>query len=69
MSSASTPRRRRSRAVLLATLTAALAGTLLAGPGPAAPRAQAAPAAFTHPGVTVSEGQLDFARAKVQAGA
>ena len=69
MSSASTRRHRRSRAALLATVTAALVGTLLAGPGPATPRAVAAPAAFTHPGVTVSKGQLDFARAKVDAGA
>ncbi|MEU6571279.1 alginate lyase family protein [Streptomyces parvulus] len=69
MSSAATPRPRGSRVVLLAALTAALAGTLLVGPGPAASRAEAAPAAFTHPGVTVSEGQLDFTRAKVQAGA
>lgn len=68
MSSAPTRRHRRSRAALLATLTAALVGTLLAGPGPAAPRADAAPAAFTHPGVTVSQGQLDFVRAKVAAG-
>ncbi|WP_406169951.1 alginate lyase family protein [Streptomyces canus] len=29
----------------------------------------AAPAAFAHPGVTVSQGQLDFARSKVNAGA
>ncbi|GAA3033927.1 alginate lyase family protein [Kitasatospora albolonga] len=31
--------------------------------------AHAAPATFTHPGVLVSAGQLDFVRAKVQAGA
>ncbi|MET9458623.1 alginate lyase family protein [Streptomyces canus] len=31
--------------------------------------ADAAPAAFVHPGVTVSQGQLDFARSKVNAGA
>ncbi|WP_326663288.1 alginate lyase family protein [Streptomyces canus] len=31
--------------------------------------ADAAPAAFAHPGVTVSQGQLDFARSKVNAGA
>ncbi|MFI6440718.1 alginate lyase family protein [Streptomyces sp. NPDC050759] len=30
--------------------------------------AGAAPAAFVHPGVTVSQGQLDFARSKVNAG-
>lgn len=69
MSSAPPRRHRRSRAVLLATLTAALTGTLLTGPGSAISRADAAPAAFTHPGVTVSQGQLDFARAKVDAGA
>ncbi|MFC7828875.1 alginate lyase family protein [Streptomyces sp. NPDC057375] len=67
--SASTHRHRRHRTALLATVTAALVGTLLAGPGATAPRADAAPAAFTHPGVTVSRGQLDFARAKVEAGA
>jgi hypothetical protein len=32
-------------------------------------RADAAPAAFVHPGVTVSKGQLDFTRSKVNAGA
>ncbi|MGQ4444068.1 hypothetical protein ACN6LI_001915, partial [Streptomyces violaceoruber] len=69
MSSAPPRRHRLSRAVLLATLTAALTGALLTGPGSAIPRADAAPAAFTHPGVTVSQGQLDFARAKVDAGA
>ncbi|AZM79499.1 hypothetical protein D1J63_34485 [Streptomyces sp. KPB2] len=74
MSSAPTPsapthRHRRHRTALLATVTAALVGALLAGPGSTAPRADAAPAAFTHPGVTVSRGQLDFARAKVEAGA
>ncbi|MCX5252567.1 alginate lyase family protein [Streptomyces canus] len=31
--------------------------------------ADAAPAAFVHPGVTVSQGQLDFVRSKVDAGA
>ncbi|MEU6356492.1 alginate lyase family protein [Streptomyces sp. NPDC047072] len=31
--------------------------------------AEAAPATFVHPGVTVSQGQLDFARSKVNAGA
>ncbi|PWS45327.1 hypothetical protein DLE01_38975 [Streptomyces sp. FT05W] len=36
---------------------------------PAAPRAEAAPAVFAHPGVTVSKGQLDFTRGKVDAGA
>ncbi|MFJ4714128.1 alginate lyase family protein [Streptomyces sp. NPDC088785] len=65
-------RHRRSRTALLATLTTttavtALVAGVLAWPG--AERAAAAPAAFAHPGVTVSQGQLDFARAKVAAGA
>ncbi|MEU9331851.1 alginate lyase family protein [Streptomyces sp. NPDC048290] len=57
-------RHRRPAASLMVTAAAA---ALLAGPG--APRAEAAPAAFTHPGVTVSKSQLDFAREKVLAGA
>ncbi|WP_107482048.1 alginate lyase family protein [Streptomyces sp. JHA26] len=71
----------RRRTPLLATATAALvaAGVLAqpaaqhaeAAPGaPAAPETPAAaPAAFVHPGVTVSRGQLDFVRAEVDAGA
>ncbi|AZM50185.1 hypothetical protein DMB38_34290 [Streptomyces sp. WAC 06738] len=62
--------RRRPRAALFATLVAAvtaLVASLLGGPG--TERAGAAPAAFTHPGVTVSRGQLDFTREKVNAGA
>ncbi|MDX3642202.1 alginate lyase family protein [Streptomyces sp. MB09-02B] len=57
----------RTRTALLGVL-ALLAGLLsvqFTGP---APRAAAAPAAFTHPGVLVGRGQLDHARAKVQAG-
>ncbi|MFF9038924.1 alginate lyase family protein [Streptomyces sp. NPDC014892] len=57
----------RTRTALLGVL-ALLAGLLsvqFTGP---APRAAAAPAAFTHPGVLVSRGQLDHARSKVQAG-
>ncbi|ULR55445.1 alginate lyase family protein [Streptomyces deccanensis] len=57
----------RTRTAVLAVL-ALLAGLLsvqFTGP---APRAAAAPAAFTHPGVLVSRGQLDHARSKVQAG-
>ncbi|WP_234379994.1 alginate lyase family protein [Streptomyces sp. CMB-StM0423] len=62
--------RRRPRAALFATLVAAvtaLVASLLGGPG--TERADAAPANFTHPGVTVSRGQLDFTREKVNAGA
>ncbi|MFJ8393833.1 alginate lyase family protein [Streptomyces sp. NPDC094144] len=46
-------------------MTPASAGRAAPQPVPAA----AAPAAFTHPGVLVSRPQLDFVRAKVQAGA
>ncbi|MEU9788191.1 alginate lyase family protein [Streptomyces phaeochromogenes] len=58
--------RRRSRLALAGTVAALLAGALA---WPAADRAEAAPATFTHPGVTVSRGQLDFARQQVNAGA
>jgi hypothetical protein len=44
-------------------IVTAFALSLLARP------ADAAPATFVHPGVTVSQGQLDFARGKVNAGA
>jgi hypothetical protein len=63
-------RHRRSRTTLLATLVtsvAALVAGVVAWPG--ADRADAAPATFAHPGVTVSRGQLDFAKSKVDAGA
>ncbi|MEU1158411.1 hypothetical protein ABZ369_36185, partial [Streptomyces sp. NPDC005918] len=64
------PRRRRARrtagAATVAAVTALIAG-FVAWPG--ADRAEAAPSAFVHPGVTVSRGQLDFAREKVDAGA
>ncbi|MFD6553515.1 alginate lyase family protein [Streptomyces sp. NPDC058398] len=70
MSDTPTRHRRRRRPAFLVTVavaTAALVGTLLSWPG--AHRADAAPAAFVHPGVTVSRGQLDFARTEVLAGA
>ncbi|MDQ0583971.1 alginate lyase family protein [Streptomyces rishiriensis] len=50
------------RTAFLVTVTALVLGALVS---PAAPRAQAAPAAFAHPGVTVSRAQLDFVRDKV----
>ncbi|MFI6651536.1 alginate lyase family protein [Streptomyces sp. NPDC050529] len=66
------------RGLGLATALAALLTGLFTAPAsagrpapdqvPAAARA-AAPAVFTHPGVLVSRSQLDFVRAKVQAGA
>ncbi|MER7562422.1 alginate lyase family protein [Streptomyces sp. NPDC097941] len=51
------------RRTALLTAVAALAAGALAVP------ADAAPATFVHPGVTVSQGQLDFALSKVNAGA
>jgi hypothetical protein len=59
--------RRRSGALLSVALVAALVGGLLLRPE--ARRADAAPAVFVHPGVTVSRAQLDFARGEVNAGA
>ncbi|MZF83484.1 alginate lyase family protein [Streptomyces sp. SID5643] len=53
------------RTALLAASAALVAG-VLARPAGAAP---SAPTAFVHPGVTVSKGQLDFTRSKVNAGA
>ncbi|MFE2298249.1 alginate lyase family protein [Streptomyces sp. NPDC059445] len=70
MSDTPTRHHRRRRPAFLLTVaaaTAALVGTLLAWPG--AHPADAAPAAFVHPGVAVSKGQLDFARTQVLAGA
>ncbi|MFJ9037731.1 alginate lyase family protein [Streptomyces sp. NPDC102406] len=63
-------RQRRTRPALLATLATAVTA-LIAGvvAWPGAGSAEAAPATFAHPGVTVSKGQLDFAKAKVDAGA
>ncbi|TDW81210.1 alginate lyase family protein [Kribbella sp. VKM Ac-2566] len=54
--------------VLAAACAALVAGTL-SGPAAASPRSVDAPATFTHPGVGSSQAQLDFVRAKVQAGA
>ncbi|MFF4965755.1 alginate lyase family protein [Streptomyces sp. NPDC001037] len=51
------------RTPLLAVVASLLTGAL------AAPAAHSAPSAFVHPGVTVSQAQLDFARGKVLAGA
>ncbi|WP_097269832.1 alginate lyase family protein [Streptomyces sp. TLI_55] len=51
------------RRTALLTAAAALVAGALAWP------ADAAPTAFVHPGVTVSQSQLDFARGKVNAGA
>ncbi|MFF5187882.1 alginate lyase family protein [Streptomyces sp. NPDC000345] len=54
------------RTAFLVTVTALVLGAVAA---PDAPRAEAAPAAFVHPGVTVSRAQLDFVRVKVNSGA
>ncbi|WP_327166070.1 alginate lyase family protein [Streptomyces zaomyceticus] len=64
----SDPKRSRRNALLAVPLLAAsLLAALVAGPGGG--RAEAAPAAFVHPGVLVSRGQLDFTREQVNAGA
>ncbi|WP_427919534.1 alginate lyase family protein [Streptomyces sp. cg40] len=55
------------RAALLSVVTALVLG-FFAQPG-ATVTAEAAPAAFVHPGVDVSRSQLDFARTEVLAGA
>ncbi|WP_327111563.1 alginate lyase family protein [Streptomyces sp. NBC_01341] len=62
--------RHRRRPGLIAVAAGALVA-LIAGflSWPGADRAEAAPAAFAHPGVTVSQGQLDFVRGKVNSGA
>ncbi|GLP63506.1 hypothetical protein TUSST3_01270 [Streptomyces sp. TUS-ST3] len=49
--------------------TALLAAAAALATGALAVPAEAAPATFVHPGVTVSQGQLDFVRGKVNAGA
>ncbi|MFI6659760.1 alginate lyase family protein [Streptomyces sp. NPDC050523] len=54
------------RTALLVTTSALVVGMLV---WPSVRPADAAPGAFVHPGVTVSRAQLDFARAKVDAGA
>ena len=69
----------RTKPLLLAAACAALVAGALSSPAVAAssadsphsavPAAVDAPATFTHPGVGVSRAQLDFVRAKVQAGA
>lgn len=63
------PVKRTGRRVVLGVplLAAALLAALVAVPGGG--RAEAAPAAFVHPGVLVSRGQLDFVRERVNAGA
>ncbi|GAB2719865.1 alginate lyase family protein [Streptomyces bullii] len=66
MSPAPERHRRRFRVALFAALATALVGTLLLRAD--GDRADAAPATFVHPGVTVSKAQLDFARGKVNAG-
>ena len=63
----------RKKPLVLAAACAALVAGTLSSPAvaasKAAPAAVDAPATFTHPGVGVSRAQLDFVRAKVQAGA
>jgi hypothetical protein len=65
----------RKKPLILAAACAALVAGTLSSPAvaasqtPEAPTAVDAPATFAHPGVGVSRAQLDFVRAKVQAGA
>lgn len=54
------------RTALLATASALVVGMLA---WPSVRHADAAPAAFVHPGVTLSRAQLDFTRTKVDTGA
>ncbi|MCW2874276.1 MAG: secreted protein [Streptomyces oryziradicis] len=74
------PRRRKVLSLLVTVMSGALLAAVLAGPAsaakpsPAAATAAAvvtpaAPTTFTHPGVLVSQSQLDFVRTQVQAGA
>lgn len=53
-------------ALAVASIAAPAAG---AAPLPTTTAVKAAPATFTHPGVLVGKGQLDFVRSKVNAGA
>ncbi|MFB6725467.1 alginate lyase family protein [Kribbella sp. NPDC056345] len=61
------------RVLLLGVVSAGLVAGALSSPAvavqPAAPAPAEAPAVFAHPGVGVSRAQLDFVKAKVQAGA
>ncbi|GAA0578102.1 hypothetical protein HPO96_14345 [Kribbella sandramycini] len=62
----------RVKSVLLAVVSAGLVAGALSSPATAKPVAAGpaeAPAVFAHPGVGVSRAQLDFVKAKVQAGA
>ncbi|TDW17690.1 alginate lyase family protein [Kribbella kalugense] len=62
----------KKKPLVLAAACAALVAGTLSSPAIAstnAPAAVDAPATFTHPGVGVSRAQLDFVKAKVQAGA
>src|SRR5689334_14533237 len=74
---ASAPRNRnppmRIKPLLVAVASAGLMAGALSSPAvavqPSAPAPAEAPAVFAHPGVGVSRAQLDFVKAKVQAGA
>jgi hypothetical protein len=60
----------RKKSLILAAACAALVAGSLSSPAVATSQAPSeAPATFTHPGVGSSRAQLDFVRAKVQAGA
>ncbi|MFK4082914.1 alginate lyase family protein [Kribbella sp. NPDC020789] len=59
----------RIKPFLMAVVSAGLVAGALSSPAVTAQTAAAAPAVFAHPGVGVSRAQLDFVKAKVQAGA
>lgn len=59
----------RIKPLLMAVVSAGLVAGALSSPVVTAQTAEAAPAVFAHPGVGVSRAQLDFVKAKVQAGA